>query len=132
MPNKRNKGDDAPQTPFTLWSGRHNLNTPVSYSKSQRKPLRSAVATATTPLIHNASLALTSSPAKDQGQLNTIVESHVSSAVAPADVGGLKSPTSDSEIEARPIVPELGKESVVYPNKTCMMSLCPMHLVTVK
>jgi hypothetical protein len=47
----------------------------------------------------------------------------VSSAVAPADVGGLKSPTSDSEIEAGLIVPELGKESVVDPNKICTTSL---------
>jgi hypothetical protein len=123
MSNKRNKGDDAPQTPIPRRSGRHNPNTPVSYSESQRKPLRSAVATATTPLIHNYSLALTSSPVKDQRQLKNIDESHVSSAVVPADVGGLKSPTSDSGIEAGPIVPELGKYFVVDPNKTCMTSL---------
>jgi hypothetical protein len=120
--NKRNKGDDAPQTPL-CWSGRHNPNNPVSYSKSQRKPFRSVVSTATTPLIHTAGLALTSSPVKDQRQLKTIDESHASSAVASADVGGLKFPTYGSEIEAGPIVPELGKESVVDPNKACMMSL---------
>jgi hypothetical protein len=38
-------------------------------------------------------------------------------------VGGLKSPTSDSEIEAGLIVPELGKEYAVDPKKTCMTSL---------
>jgi hypothetical protein len=74
MSNKRNKGDDAPQTPLPHRSGHHNPNTPVSYIESQTKPLRSAVATATTPLIHNASLALTSLPVKDQRQLKTIVE----------------------------------------------------------
>jgi hypothetical protein len=96
MSNKRNKGDDAPQTPLRR-SGHQNPNTPAAYSESQRKPLRSAVATATTPLIHTASLALTSSPVKDQRQLKTIDESHASSAVAPSDVGGLKFPRSDSE-----------------------------------
>jgi hypothetical protein len=98
MSNKRNKADDAPQTPLPLWSGRHNTNTPVSYIDTQRKVSCSAVATSTTPLINNSSLALTSSPVNDQRQLKTIVESHVSSAVAYADVGGLNSPTSNSEI----------------------------------
>jgi hypothetical protein len=59
--------------------------------------------------LSNASLALTSSSVNDQRQLKTIVESHVSSAVASAEVGGLNSPTSNSEIEAGPIVSELGK-----------------------
>jgi hypothetical protein len=113
MSNKRNKGDDAPQTPLPRQSGRHNPNTPVSYSEAQRTPLRSAVAIATTPLIHNASLALTSMPVKDQRQIKTIAESHVSSAVAYADVGGPKSPKSDSEIET----------GLFDPNKTCMTSL---------
>jgi hypothetical protein len=88
MSNKRNKSDDASQTPLLRRSGRHNPNTPVSYSETQRKPLCSAVATSTTPLIHNDSLALTSSPVKDQRQLKTIVKSYVSSAVASAGVGG--------------------------------------------
>jgi hypothetical protein len=105
MSNKRNKGDDAPQTPLPRQSGRHNPNTPVLYSESQRKSLSSAVATATTPLIHNASMALTSSPVKDQRQLKTIEESRVSSAVSPDDVVGLKYPTSDSEIEAGSMIP---------------------------
>jgi hypothetical protein len=69
------------------------------------------------------SLALTSSPVNDQRQLKTIVESHVSSAVASADVGGLNFTAPDSEIEAGPIFTELGEESVVDPNKTCTMSL---------
>jgi hypothetical protein len=73
MSNKRNKGDDALQTPLRL-SGRLNPNTPVSYIESQRKPLNSAVATATTPLIHTAILALTSSPVNNQRQLKTIDE----------------------------------------------------------
>jgi hypothetical protein len=47
----------------------------------------------------------------------------VSSSVASADVGWPHSPISDSEIEAGPIVPELGKESVVDLCKTCMTSL---------
>jgi hypothetical protein len=123
MCNRRNKGDDAPQTPLPPRPGRYNPNTSVSYSNTQRKPLCSAVATSTTPLIHNDSLALSSSPVNDQRQLNTIVESRVSSAVASADVGGIKSPTFDTEIEAGLIVPELGKAYVVYPNKTCMTSL---------
>jgi hypothetical protein len=38
-------------------------------------------------------------------------------------VGGLTFPTSDNDIEAGPVVPELRKESVVDPNKTCMTSL---------
>jgi hypothetical protein len=61
------------------------------------------------PLIHNSSLAKTSSLVNDQWHLKTIVESHVSSAVAYADMGGLNSPKYDSEIEARPSVLELGK-----------------------
>jgi hypothetical protein len=121
--NKRNKADDAPQTPLPRRSGRHIPNTPVSYSDTQRKGSCSAVAIAKTPIITNASLDITSSPVNDQRQLKTILESHVSSAFASAGVGGLTSPTSNSEIEAGTSIQEVGKESVVDPNKTCRMSL---------
>jgi hypothetical protein len=104
MANKRNKGDDVLQTPLRH-SGRLNPSTPVSNSVYQIKPLRSAVATATTHLIHTACLALASSPVKDQGQLKIIDESHTSSTVAPADVGGLTFPTSDSDKKSGPVVP---------------------------
>jgi hypothetical protein len=123
MSNKRNKGDDTPQTPLPRRSGRHNRNTPVSYSESQRKQLRPSVATATKLLVHTADRDLTSPPVKDPRQLKTIEESHVPSAVAPANVGGPKSPNSDSEIEVGPIVSELGKESVFDPNKTNLTQL---------
>jgi hypothetical protein len=103
--NKRNKYDDAPQTPLPSWLVRHNPNTPVSYSDTQRKGSCSAVSIAKTPLITNASMAITSSPVNDQRQLKTIVESHESSAFASAYVGGLTSHTCNSEIEAGPSVP---------------------------
>jgi hypothetical protein len=38
-------------------------------------------------------------------------------------VGGLTFPKYDNDIEAGPVVPELGKESIVDPNKTCVTSL---------
>jgi hypothetical protein len=123
MSNKRNKGDDTPQTPLPCRSARHNRNTPVSYSKSQIKQLHPSVATSTTPFDHIAGRALTSLPVNDQRQLKTIEESHVPSDVPPANVGGSKSPSSDSEMVERPIVPELGKESVFDPNKTNMTQL---------
>jgi hypothetical protein len=124
MSNKRNKGDDTPQTPLLRRSARHNRNTPVSYSESQRKQLHPSVATATTPFDHTAGRALTSLPVNDQRQLKTIEESHdVPSDVPPANVGGSKSPNSDSEIVEGPIVPELGKDSVFDPNKTNVTQL---------
>jgi hypothetical protein len=59
----------------------------------------------------------------NQRQLKTIVESHVSSAFASADVGGLTSHTFNNEIEAGPSLPEVGTQSAVDPNETCTMAL---------
>jgi hypothetical protein len=104
-------------------SARPRHNTPVSYSESHRNQPNPSVATATTPLVHNADQPSTPSPVVDHQQSKTIQESHEPNAVPPANVGELETSMADYEKEGGPVISESGKESVVDPNNSSVTQL---------